>query len=244
MDDNTRESEPLTEETARRLLARAVELDANRGTLLTLDQLHAAAREVGVSDAAFQQAVKEWTAGVMPALPIPRTPMSHGARVRTWLGARAVDVRKAMVGGPVRNLLALAVAWGVLLVLVSVDRANAVHWLVRKATDPMALMLGAIIASRLRARPVALLLSGLAISQGAELVMDAVLRTPSVQGLGSHLALMIAGVAGVLLGRRAFGTPPANAIEVAEQRARTRQETPATPRNRLERTLASVSIPT
>ena len=96
-----------------------------------------------------------------------------------------------------------------LTVLVSVDRAAGVHWLVRKATDPVALAIGAVIASRLRARPVAWLLAGLAVAQGAEFVMDAALGVPAVQGLGSHFALMIAGIAGVLLGGRLHRPPPA-----------------------------------
>lgn len=114
-----------------------------------------------------------------------------------------------------RNIVALAAFWGVLMLFVSFDRAADVHWLVRKATDPLALAIGATIALRLRARPIALLLAGLAISQGAEFVMDATLGMPSVQGFGSHIALMIAGVAGVLLGGRLLHRPPGERVPVA-----------------------------
>lgn len=117
--------------------------------------------------------------------------------------------RASIARSPVRNLAALAAFWGVLVMIVSFDRANGVHWLVRKASDPLALGIGAAIAMRLRARPVSLLLAGLAISQGAEFVIDAYYRVPAVHGAGSHFALMIAGVAGVLLGARSFGRPQA-----------------------------------
>jgi hypothetical protein len=189
----------LSEDVANRLLARAVALDAAHGSELTVDQLREAAREAGISEQAFDQAVHEWNA--VGRVTVTSRPASARGRLRHWADEQWAEVLRALMGNPVRNVLALAAFWGVLTVLVSYDRANAVSWLVRKATDPIALGIGALIASRLRARPVALLLTGLAVAQGAEFVMDAVLGTPAVQGFGSHLALMITGVVGVLLGR-------------------------------------------
>lgn len=203
MDDQLFEGSRLPEDAAHRLLARAVELDATRGPELTISQLRVAAREAGISTIAFEAAVKEWQSGVVVSIHPPASP-----GVPAWLVEHLAAVRKAVAGAPVRNIAALAAFWGVLVLLVSFDRAADVHWLVRKATDPVALALGATIAFQLRARPIAFLLAGLAISQGAEFVMDVALRVPSVHGFGSHLALMIAGVAGVLLGRRLIPRPP------------------------------------
>ncbi len=49
---------PLTESAARRLLARAVELDAKFGSQVTLDELRSAALEAGISAAAFDAALR------------------------------------------------------------------------------------------------------------------------------------------------------------------------------------------
>ena len=199
MSDRSVNRELLSEEVANQLLARAVALDGAHGSALTVDQLRDVARESGISERALEQALDEWNVTGVVSVPKAHA-LSAGGRLRGWLAEQLIAARRAVTGSPARNLLALAASWGVLMVLVSLDRANAVPWLVRKATDPIALGIGALIASRLRARPVALLLCGLAVAQGAEFVMDAALRTPAVQGFGSHLALMIAGVVGVLLG--------------------------------------------
>lgn len=204
MDDQAFEGARLPEDAAHRLLARAVELDATRGTELTIAQLREAAREAGISNVAFDSALKEWQSAEFTSVP-PR-PVPSG--IRAWFRVHVAAVEAAVKGAPVRNIAALVAFCGVLMLLVSFDRAADVHWLVRKATDPVALAVGAIIALRLRARPIGFLLAGLAISQGAEFVMDVALGVPSVQGFGSHLALMIAGVAGVLLGGRLLNRPP------------------------------------
>jgi hypothetical protein len=53
------DEEPLTESAARRLLARAVELDAKFGSLVTRDELRSAALEAGISAVAFDAASRE-----------------------------------------------------------------------------------------------------------------------------------------------------------------------------------------
>jgi hypothetical protein len=204
MNDHNAEDSRLPEDAAHRLLARAVELDAAHGTELTIAQLRGAAREAGISETAFDSALREWQSTGLRSV----VPSAAPSGTRSWLGLRLAEFVDAVTGAPVRNIVAFAAFWGVLMLLVSLDRAADVHWLVRKATDPVALAIGTVIALRLRARPVGLLLAGLAIAQGAVFVMDAALRTPAVHGFGSHMALMIAGVAGVLLGGRVFNRPP------------------------------------
>lgn len=200
----------LPEDAAHRLLARAVEPDASRGSEITIAQLREAAAEAGISVAAFDAALAELQ------LTGARTNYSRGAtgrglmdRFRAWTRGDALAAgADALKESVVRNLLAVAAFWAILMLLVTLDRAIDVQWLVRKATDPLALALGAVMAARLRARPIGVLLAGLAISQGAEFLMDAATGAPAVNGFGAHIALMIAGVAGVLLGGRLLQRPP------------------------------------
>lgn len=209
-DDNHSDATRLPEDAAHRLLARAVELDASRGSDITIAQLRDAAAEAGISVAAFDAALAELQ------LTDARTHHCRGAtgrglmdRLRAWtLGDALAGGADALKESVVRNLLAVAAFWAILMLLVTVDRAIDVQWLVRKATDPLALALGAVMAARLRARPIGVLLAGLAISQGAEFLMDAATGAPAVHGFGAHIALMIAGVAGVLLGGRLLRRPP------------------------------------
>ena len=212
MPDDTSNERRLPEDVAHRLLARAVELDASRDTEVTLTQLREAAQDAGISAAAFDTALAELQREGAEQYRVHSIPpvRGHSTPLRRWLGiaepATGVgSLREALF----RNALALAAFWGILTFLVAMGRVADVEWLVRKATDPAALTLGAAAAARLRARPVGILLAGLAISTGAEFFMDAALGAPAVQGFGSHMALMIAGVAGVILGGRLLHRPPA-----------------------------------
>ena len=200
------DAQRLPEDAAHRLLARAVEIDNPRSSEITIAQLRDAAAEAGISNVAFDEALAELRGTARGNAYDAPTHLGALDRVRRWIANANSDVAKESV---LRNLIAIVGFWGTLMLIVSVDRALDVHWLVRKASDPLALGLGAALASRLRARPVCLVLAGLAISQGAEFVMDLSLGAPAVQGFGSHIALMIAGVAGVLLGGRILRQPPA-----------------------------------
>ena len=57
--DQDRNAERLPEEAARRLLARASELEAARGAELSVAELRDAAREAGIAPSAFEQALAE-----------------------------------------------------------------------------------------------------------------------------------------------------------------------------------------
>ena len=192
--DDTSAPRGLPEAAAHRLLKRAVELDHARAGDVPLDRLRAAAHDAGISPEAFAAALAEADADERAGGPPPRD-------------AAPVRRRDALVA----NVVALLAFAGILLALVLASRGLDVPWLVRKAVDPAALALGAAVAARLRARPVALLLAGLAVAQGAEFTMDAAYAAPAVHGAGAHLALMLAGIVGVLagqlLGRRRRGGP-------------------------------------
>ncbi|HEX6051081.1 MAG TPA: hypothetical protein VFZ21_17495 [Gemmatimonadaceae bacterium] len=61
--DQTRDAERLPEDAARRLLARASELEAARVTEMSVAELREAAREAGITPGAFEQALAELRAG-------------------------------------------------------------------------------------------------------------------------------------------------------------------------------------
>jgi len=176
------DAERVADETARRLLARATALEIDGPTLA---QLRQAAAEAGISHTAFDAAVAEWRADSL----------SRKARstTRTWTERG------------LRNVAALAVGWLAVAVLAIAQQMVGAPWLVHKFTDPAGMAIGAFVASRLRARTATVVMGGLAVSQGAEFLMDLASGRPAIHGLGAHWALMIAGVAGVALGRAVWG---------------------------------------
>jgi hypothetical protein len=170
--------ERIAEATARRLLERATALDVDGPTLA---QLRQAAEEAGISAGAFDTAVAEWRA-------------EHRLIGRARTRVRWTDA-------VLRNVSAFALGWLSVAILTIPQRFVAVPWLVHKLTDPLGLAVGAVIAARLRGRMATIFLGGLAVSQGAEFLMDLFSGGPAVHGFGAHIALMIAGVAGVSVGR-------------------------------------------
>ncbi len=213
MRDDSSDAPRLPEDVARRLLDRAVELDAARDGEVTLPQLREVAQEAGVSLAAFETALAEMRQASIHTPAQSIAPVGGlSARIRSWLGLNVpLTASASLHESVVRNLIAVATYFGILTILVVMGRVANVDWLVRKAIDPVAMLLGAAAAARFRARPASILFAGLAISQGAEFFMDAEMGAPSVHGFGSHLALMIAGVAGVLLGGWLLRRPPTGA---------------------------------
>ena len=143
---------------ARQLLARAAVLDQDG---LSLAQLRASAIEAGISADAFDQAVREWRAQA----PIP-APTRWTHRV-------------------IRNLGALTGGWITLAGFAAIDRLLTLPWLVHKLSDPVGLLVGAVLATKLRARTAAVIMGGLAISQGAEFLMDLLAGAPAVHGFYS-----------------------------------------------------------
>ena len=179
--------ERIADDTARHLLRRAAALDDSH---LTLAQLREAAGEAGISNAAFDAAVAEWR----------RSPSAERASHRSPLQA---------VG---RNVASFAVATLATVGFATVDRLTGAPWLVHKFTDPLSLAIGAAVAVKLRARTAAVVLGGLAVAFGAEFIMDLISGAPAIHGSGAHWGLIIAGVAGVVLGHR-FLRPPRGRAE-------------------------------
>jgi hypothetical protein len=188
MNQSPSDPERIAEATARRLLERATALDTDGPTLA---QLRQAAEEAGISGKAFDAAVAAWRAD-LPIVAVTPTP-------RRWADAL------------LRNTAGLALGWTALAALAVGQRLFDAPWLVHKLTDPIGLAIGAVISARLRARTATVVLCGLAVALGAEFLMDLFSGTPAIRGFGAHMALMIAGVTGVVVGRALWGRsrPPA-----------------------------------
>ena len=167
----------LPEAEAQRVLARAAEIDAHGGPSVPLERLRLAALEAGLSPAAFEAALTE----------VHETQLSPPSAASPW--PRLARYAAAIVGAGVVLVTGAAL-------LNPVESA----WLVRKLLDPVALGIGAALAMRFRVRPLAIVLGGLAVATGAEFLMDLWAGQPAIRGAEPHFGLMIAGVAGVLLG--------------------------------------------
>ncbi len=190
----------LSESEALRVLARAAEIDAQGGPSVPLERLRLAALEAGMAPAAFEAALAEVREARL-APPRDASPWPRFARlVGTIVGTAVVLVAGASV-------------------LNRVESA----WLVRKLLDPIALGFGAALAIRFKERLLAIVLGGLAVATGAEFLMDMWVGQPAIRGAEPHFGLIIAGVAGVLLGsllRRPSGEADAQQPETVAQPVR------------------------
>jgi hypothetical protein len=88
--DDSRDAERLPDEAARRLLARASDLEAARNAELSVAELREAAREAGIAPSAFEQALSELRAqnmaaaapaGAVSTRPRPLSRFTAGARI-------------------------------------------------------------------------------------------------------------------------------------------------------------------
>lgn len=196
----------LPEAEAQRVLARAAEIDAHGGPSVPLERLRLAALEAGLTPAAFEAALNE-VRNARQAPPTATTPWPRLARyAAAVVGTGVVLVTGATILNPVESA-----------------------WLVRKLLDPVALGLGAALAMRFRVRPLAILLGGLAVATGAEFLMDLWAGQPAIRGAEPHFGLMIAGVAGVLLGSLLRRSPRDPEVQPDAVAATARTSTPPRP---------------
>jgi hypothetical protein len=136
--------ERVTDEQARALIARAAELDADRGNGSTIGILRAVVEQAGISSEAFEAAVKEARESPRGPAESPRTDWSQRWRragVRTlarfasgWTGVMVtVGVLSGTIGGPgfgprligLFTISTFAVLAGHLVALLLTSRANA-----------------------------------------------------------------------------------------------------------------------
>jgi hypothetical protein len=205
--DDLRERRRLSEDVAHRLLARAVELDTPGGAEITIAQLREAAVDAGVSESAFNAAVAE----------LERAGYRSSTSSKIDVQASSTEPRASRLarftGSVIRNVGALAASGAFVAAGAMLIRATNAPDLLHKVSDALAMGLGALLASRWRARPAMILLAGLSIALGAEVLFDVLQGSYSVRGFGAHMALMVAGVAGVLLGAYAMGRPSGSSTD-------------------------------
>lgn len=79
--DQAPDAERLSADAARRLLARASELEAARVTDLSVAELREAAREAGIAPSAFEQALAELRARNPATAGVPASPRRRLARL-------------------------------------------------------------------------------------------------------------------------------------------------------------------
>ena len=192
----------LSEDAAHRLLARAVELDAQRGSRVSVAQLREIAREAGIAPEAFDDALAEFR-----STELGDAPRNHGPvrALRRWW--RHVDASGSEMGRPrsmwkdvTINALAFAIFWVVLSAFSRTSALLGLDWPANHAGNIIANLLGVGVALRLRARVTAVILGVTAASQLAAYVMHLLFGIGTVQGGPTHWALMLAGLLGIALG--------------------------------------------
>jgi hypothetical protein len=221
MTENNIPSEPmlLPEETAHRILARAVELDAAHTSDIPLATLREIAREAGIGARAFESAVREF---------------QSASSSRTGLETAGDEFRWTRVGPILRNVGAFVVGMGIIRAANSIAVPLGAGWPVEHAVAILANILGVGVALKFRARATAFVLAVTAIAQLAEYPMHLQFGIDTVQGGPTKFALIIASALGlgfgVLARRRALAhsaqprTMDAETVDPqSEQRTQTEQ---------------------
>ena len=176
----------LPEETAHRILARAVELDAAQASDISLARLREVAREAGIGGRAFEQAFREFQPTVIA--PVADVQREEGSKV--W----------PRVEPFVRNVGAFAAA---MVIIGTMDRAAGIlgsGWPLEHAASILGNILGVGLSLRLRGRVTAFVLAVTAIAQLAEYAMHLMFGIGTVQGGATKWALIIASALGLGLG--------------------------------------------
>lgn len=94
----------ITDDDARKILARAAEIDRHQSQLSSIDSVRAAAEEAGISPSAFDAAVRELDETASPARAVTRRRVIVGAvavAVGTLIGLRLFPEREARKAEPV-----------------------------------------------------------------------------------------------------------------------------------------------
>ncbi len=192
----------LSEDSAHRLLARAIELDDSRGSETTIAELRDIAREAGISAQAFDAAFRELSA-------LARTPVAGEADSardkpsnvvsRFWHRLRGADTRRTGVGDAVvSNAVAVTLFWVFTFLVTRV--ATNFGWQAMEAAILVGSIMGVGIARRLKARLAEVGLMGFAAFEAAELLIHLVFGLQSVQGGPTHFAVLTAGILGAAIG--------------------------------------------
>jgi|SRR5688572_18395141 hypothetical protein len=178
---------PLSEETAHRVLARAVELDARHASDVPIAKLREIAREAGIGDRALELALLEIGASVSVVASAGQQP---GSDVRRWSrfapvmrNAGAFTATMVMIGAAGRLVSPLGAGW-------HVEHAVAI----------LANFVGVGVSLRVRAKLTAFVLAITAVAQLAEYPMHLLFGIETVQGGATKWALMLAAALGLGFG--------------------------------------------
>ena len=190
----------LSEETAHRVLARAVELDARQASDVPLLKLREIAKEAGISERALDEAFRELRSTTSDLVP-----------VKQEAGYKSLFMR----GLPLlRNAVSLAVALPLVGTVSRLAQGIGAEWPLQHALAILATIAGAGIAHRLRGHVAAFVLAVVAIAQLAEWPMHLYFGIQTVQGGPTKFALLLAAGLGLGIGvlvRRGKGELPSAA---------------------------------
>lgn len=185
--DQPDDSTLLPEETAHRILARAVELDAAHASDVPLARLREIAREAGIGGRAFDLALREFQSSVVAS---DRKEPGTSGSVSAWSRVEPV----------VRNAGALAAAMAIIGMVNRGAASFGSGWPLEHAASILANLVGVGLALRLRGRVAAFVLAVTAIAQLAEYPMHLMFGIGTVQGGATKWALIIAAALGLGVG--------------------------------------------
>ena len=196
----------LSDEEVRQVVAMAVELDVCVSPRMSLETLRLVAGEASISTVALEQALVELRERRRRDAE-RREPWARRLRVRIrqWL---STPVEALLSSGTIfdslaRTGLALASAW--LLVNGSVEIARFLGWgpgglRLRLVPEILGFFVAAGLANRLRARGATIVLLGIGGALGSRFLVEQVLGSHAGLDQTAEVALLGAGVAGVVLG--------------------------------------------
>jgi hypothetical protein len=176
----------LSEDTAHRVLARAVELDARHASEVPLKKLREIAQEADISERALDQALRE----------------INGPGIDTAAGVEP-DTRllsSSDFAPLLRNLGSFAAALVIISAASRMASAFGAGWPVEHAIAIVANVLGVGLSLRFRAKLSAFMLAVTAVAQLAEYPMHLMFGIQTVQGGATKWALIVAAGLGISLG--------------------------------------------
>lgn len=106
----------------------------------------------------------------------------------------------AFAGSLGRNVVALVVFWLTSLTFVSIGEHLLGGWPASTIGELVALLLGVVLALRLRARVTAYFLAAMTAYSASQNAIHLYFGIRAAQGAATHLAVMGAGLLGVILG--------------------------------------------
>lgn len=106
----------------------------------------------------------------------------------------------AFAGSLGRNLVALTVCWLTALTFVRIGERLLGDWPASTLGELLALLLGVVLALRLRAKATAYFLTAMTAYSASENAIHLYFGIRAAQGAATHVAVMAAGLIGVILG--------------------------------------------